>query len=247
MPVLSVLTAATADRAELLAEAGDSLLAQRLPAGWRLEWIVQEDGTEPGLADALRRFPIAAHAANGEQLGAATTRNLGLTRVGGELVHVLDSDDLLLPGCLATAIAAFAEHPGIHWVAGQADDLLPSGERMSFPPVVPPGPIEAGVVSVLVDEHRPLPVHPAGLTMRTATVRALGGWTASPRGDDNALLVAIAELTPGYLTPKVTWLYRKHEGQITGLPYFPVLEPIAWEVVRQRVAALREVGLRLDD
>lgn len=247
MPVLSVLTAATAARADLLVEGGESLLAQRLPADWRLEWIVQEDGIEPRLAEVLARFPIASYAANGEQLGAATTRNLGLTRVNGEFVHVLDSDDLVLPDGIATAIAAFAAHPDLHWVAGRADDLLPSGERVSFPPVLPPGRIAPGVVSALVSEDRPLPVHPAGLTMRTATVRALGGWTASPRGDDNALLVAIAELTPGYLTEEVTWLYRKHDGQITGLPYFPVLEPIAWEVVRQRVAALREVGLRLGD
>lgn len=245
MPVVSVLTPATVDRADLLVEAGESLLAQRLPEGWRAEWIVQEDGVAPGLAAVLDGFPIARHAANGEQLGAATTRNLGLTRVTGELVHVLDSDDLLLPDCLATAIAAFADHPDVHWVAGQADDLLPTGERLSFPPVLPPGRIAAGVASALVAEDRPLPVHPAGLTMRTATVRALGGWTASPRGDDNALLVAIAELAPGYLTRRVTWLYRKHDGQITGLPYFPVLEPAAWAVVRQRVAALREVGLRL--
>lgn len=246
MPVVSVLTAATADRAELVEEAGESLAAQRLPDGWRLEWIVQEDGVEAGLTDVIGRFPFGRHAVNGEQLGAATTRNIALTRVAGELVHVLDSDDLLLPDCLATAIEAFAAHPELHWVAGQADDLLPGGERVAFPPVLPPGRIAAGALNELVSEDTPLPVHPAGLTMRTATVRALGGWVANPRGDDNALLVAIAELTPGYLTPHVTWLYRKHDRQITGLPYFSALEPVGWEVVRQRIAALRQTGLRLD-
>lgn len=245
MPVLSVLTAAIANRDDLLVEAGESLLAQRLPDGWQLQWVVQEDGAEPGLADLVDKFPIADYAANGEQLGIATTRNVGLARVTGGLVHVLDCDDLLLPEGLATAIAAFVAHPDIHWVAGQADDLLPDGERVAFPPVLPPGRLAAGVVSALITEDRPLPVHPAGLTMRTATVRALGGWTASPRGEDNALLVAIAELAPGYLTHEVTWLYRKHTGQTTGLPSFPVLEPIGWAVVRQRLTALRAVGLHL--
>ena len=246
MPVLSVLTAAIANREEFLLEAGESLLAQRLPEGWRIQWVVQEDGATPGLADLAGKFPIADYAANGEQLGIATTRNIGLTRVTGDLVHVLDCDDLVLPDGLAAAITAFMAHPDVHWVAGQADDLWPDGMRVSFPPVLPPGPLAAGVVSALLTEDQPLPIHPAGLTMRTATVRALGGWTASPRGEDNALLAAIAELTPGYLTRDVTWLYRKHVGQTTGLPSFPVLEPVGWAVVRQRVAAVRAIGLRLD-
>jgi glycosyl transferase family 2 len=247
MPVLSVLTAVHSGRAEFLAEAGESLVVQRLPAGWELEWTVQEDGPAPELGGLVERFPFARYGANGEQLGAATTRNLGLTRARGELTHVLDSDDLILPGGLAAAVEAFTAHPRIHWVAGRADDLLPDRTRVAFPPVIPPGVIEPGVVSGRLDEREPLPVHPAGLTMRTATVRALGGWVANPRGDDNALMIAITELAAGYLTPEVTWLYRKHADQITGLAYFPRLEPISWTLVRQRLAALREVGLRIGD
>lgn len=247
MPLLSVLTAAHGGRIDLLAAAGESLVGQRLPDGWELEWIVEEDGEKPQLADAVTAFPFAGYAAHGEQLGAAMTRNLALTRVRGELVHVLDSDDLILPGGLGVAVEAFLAHPRIHWVAGRADDLLPDGSRVTFPPRLATGIIEAGALNELVTEHDPLPVHPAGLTLRTATTRALGGWAANPRADDNSLMVAIAELTPGYLTPEVTWLYRKHEGQITGLPYFAALEPVAWTVVRQRIEALRAIGLRLPD
>src|SRR5436190_15092148 len=122
MPVLSVLTAAHGPRSDYLVEAGESLAVQRVPAGWDVEWIVQEDGPAPALAGAVARFPFARYQAHGEQLAAATTRNLGLTRAAGDLVHVLDSDDVLLPGALATAIDAFTEHPQIHWVAGRADD-----------------------------------------------------------------------------------------------------------------------------
>jgi glycosyltransferase involved in cell wall biosynthesis len=245
MPVISVLTAAHGRRTDYLVEAGESLAAQSLPEGWGLEWVVQEDGAEPGLMGVFEGFGFARYGANGEQLGAAMTRNLGLTRVRGELVHVLDSDDVVLPGGLGVAVEAFAQYPGIHWVAGQADDLMPDGSRVGFAPPIEPGFVEAGVVSGLIREEVPLPVHPAGLTMRTATVRALGGWVANPRGDDNALMIAITELAAGYLTPDVTWLYRKHAEQITGLPYFSALEPIAWQVVLQRLEALRETGLRL--
>lgn len=246
VPLLSVLTAAIAERAVFVAEAGESLAAQRLPEGWELEWVVQEDGPAPSLYDVVARFPFARHAAVGERLGIAMTRNLGLTRVRGGLVHGLDCDDLILPGGLATAIEAFLAHPRVHWVAGRADDLLPDLTRVSFAPLVPTGLVEPGVINAYITEFERVPVHPAGLTMRPAIVRALGGWAANPRSEDNALLAGIAELTPGFHTPEVTWLYRKHTGQTTNQPSFPVLEPIAWALVHQRISALREVGLRVE-
>lgn len=245
MPLISVLTAAIGRRARFVAEAGESIAAQRLPRGWTLEWVVQEDGVEPSLADVVGRFPFARHAAHDEQLGVAMTRNLALTRVRGPLVHVLDCDDLLLPDALATAIAAFAAHPRIHWVAGQADDLLPDATRVAVGSLAPDGLVAPGVISGLVVDHERSPVHPAGMTMRTATVRALGGWSANPRSEDNALLAAIAELSWGWFTPEVTWLYRRHDEQTTGQAHWPALDPISWELVRQRIAAVRETGLYL--
>ncbi|MBV8932239.1 MAG: glycosyltransferase family 2 protein [Kutzneria sp.] len=245
MPLLSVLTATLNDRSELLGAAGDSLAAQRLPAGWELEWIVEEDGERPCLAEVVGRFPFARHQGVGERIGVAAARNLALSRAAGSLVHVLDSDDLILPDGLAVAIEAFHAHPAIGWVAGQADDLLPDSTRVPVPLRLPPGLVRPGEISALITEYERSPVHPAGLTMRTAVVRALGGWTAVPRSEDNALLAAIAELTPGYITAQVTWLYRLHHGQTTRHPRWPVLDPLSWTVVHQRIEAVREVGLQL--
>jgi hypothetical protein len=245
MPLLSVLTAAHAGRADLLARAGESVAAQRLSDGWRLEWVVQEDGPEPSLAGVVERFPFARHAAHGEQLGIATTRNLALTRVDGELVHVLDSDDELLPDALSVALEAFRAHPAVHWVAAQADDLLPDDTRKSFALEYPAGYVEAGKINEFTAERGEPPIHCAGLTMRTRTVRALGGWGANPRSEDSALFVALAELTPGYITPEVTWLHRWHASQTTGEHGWRTLREESMTMVRQRLAALRELGLEL--
>jgi glycosyltransferase involved in cell wall biosynthesis len=247
MPVLSVLTAGQGKRARFLVEAGEGLADQALPDGWELEWVVQEDGADPRLAETIEQFPFAKYGANGEQLGVALTRNLALARVSGELVHMLDSDDLLLPGGLAAAVAVLAGDRRLHWVAGPADDLLPDGSRRSVALPIEPGFVDAGVVSELIVEERPLPIHPAGLTIRTATLRALGGWIGSPYSEDNAMMIALTDLTPGYLLKDITWLYRRHDGQNTAQPDFDRLQPICWAVVRQRLAALREVGLRLRD
>ncbi|HEV7899623.1 MAG TPA: glycosyltransferase family A protein [Planosporangium sp.] len=245
MPLLSVLTAARPERGQLLAEAGDSLSRQDLPAGWELEWIVQEDAPTSTLAEVTQRFPFARHQANGESLGIAVTRNVGLTRANGSLVHVLDSDDLLLPHGLRTAIEAFDAHPHIHWVAGQADDLLPDSSRLPFPPMMAAGLIEPGVITTLIIEQGLTPVLCAGLTIRTETARALGGWVAAPRSEDLALLVSVAELTAGYLTPEVTWLYRRHAGQITRQTAWYALQGQSTTLIRQRIAAMRQLGLRV--
>jgi hypothetical protein len=115
---------------------------------------------------------------------------------------VLDSDDLLLPGALRTAIEAFAAHSGIHWVVGRADDLFPGPTRFPFPPMLPPGVIEPATINDFILDHGHTPITcGTGLTVRTEMVRALGGWVATPRAEDLALLVAITELRPDTLLP----------------------------------------------
>jgi hypothetical protein len=246
VPLLSVLTAAIGERAALTSAAGASLAGQELPAGWELEWVVQEDGPDTCLADVVGRFAFARYAANGQRLGIATTRNIALSRVRGSWLHPLDCDDVMLPGGLATAVSAYTTHPRIHWVANQADDLMPDGTRVPFPLPIPPGLVAPGVISDRIAAYETVNVHPAGVTMRVATVRALGGWVANPRSEDNALLIAITELTPGYLTSDATWLYRKHDGQTMRQPWYHEFEATGMEVFRQRLAAIREIGLRME-
>ena len=237
MPLVSVLTAVHGDRAGVLAAAGASVAAQQLPAGWELEWVVQEDGVRPGLADAV---PSAVYQASGEQLGVAVTRNLALARVRGELVRVLDSDDVLLPGALAEAIEAFAAHPEIHWVTGR-----PALERGSYFQLLPAGVQRPGVIGAYVREHRRAPIHCAGLTARTATVRALGGWCANPRAEDIELVAAISELTPGYVSAVPSWLYRSHDGQTVRHPRWRELHAQSYLMIHQRLAAARALRLRM--
>jgi glycosyltransferase involved in cell wall biosynthesis len=245
MPLISVLTPVHAERAEFLAAAGESLAEQDMPAGWELEWLVQEDGPASTPADVAGRFRFSRYQANGESLGVNIARNVALARANGSLVHVLDSDDLLLPGALRTAIEAFAAHPRIHWVTGQAHDLLPDSSRQAFAAPLEPGVIEPGVMTQLILDSGKPAAPCAGLTARTETVRAFGGWVATPRGGDLALVVALAETTPGFMPPEITWLYRRHPGQITGQAGWTRLQAESMTLVRQRIAALRRLGVRV--
>ncbi|HEX6340274.1 glycosyltransferase family 2 protein [Umezawaea sp.] len=245
MPTVSIITAAYAPKADFLRATADSVSAQVLPAGWDVEWVVQEDGADPSLAGFFEGVPEARYGANGVRLGISATRNLALSRASGELVQVLDHDDVLLPGAVATLLTAF-EHHDVHWAVGAADDLLPDGTRKAWDSALPFGLVEAGAVNAWAEAHGGnWPVHCAGLLMRTDSLRAVGGWASSPADDDLIAFAALSELGAGWNEERVTWLYRQHAGQTTRSDALAALRDVGRLMALQRVAALRTAGLTL--
>jgi glycosyltransferase involved in cell wall biosynthesis len=241
MPLLSIITAAHAGRADFLPSTGESVAAQELPPGWELEWLVQEDGSDPHLAEIVETVPQVRYHANGQQRGIADTRNLALSRARGDLVRTLDSDDLLLPGALAGPIQRFAEHPEVHWVAARPKYLDRDGAWFTYFLLLPTGIVQPRAVGDYLVHHRMCPLHCAGLTMRTTSVRALGGWAANPRTEDIELLAALSELTPGYLEAEESWIYRMHDGQTVHDPAWGSnLVGTSYLMVHNRIAAIRE-------
>lgn len=250
MSRLSIITAAYAPAARYLAQTIASVRDQVLPPGWRLEWLVQEDGTRPDLAGWFHDVPQARYEAHGARLGLAATRNLALSRATGELVQVLDHDDVLLPGALATVGAAFsaAARPSamIHWAVGQADDLLPDGTRRPYPAALPYGLVPAGAVNDWAAAHEGrCPIHCAGLMMRTESLRAVGGWSGIPVDDDLAMFAALSELTAGVNVAAATWLYRLHPYQTHRTAAWRAHGATGRRIASQRAAAIRYTGLRL--
>src|SRR5690606_23927684 len=59
---VSIITAAYAPKADYPDEAMRSVLAQEMPHRWEYEWLVQEDGTEPQLADKFADIPNVHYA-----------------------------------------------------------------------------------------------------------------------------------------------------------------------------------------
>jgi glycosyltransferase involved in cell wall biosynthesis len=244
--LVSVLTAVHPVGAGYLAQTRESVLGQELPAGWRFEWVIQEDGpSSRAIEQALSGDDRISYAANGAKFGPAVTRNLALARARGTFIHNLDADDLLLPGALATLLAAFSANPSIHWAVGQADDLVPDGSRRQFPPYMPLGYTEAGVVNDWASAHGGnWPIHCAGVMYRAASLRALGGWAAVPTDEDLVLFAALSELTDGWQDSAVTWLYRQHPAQVTRAADVPSDES-ARRLALQRVGAVGAAELRL--
>lgn len=246
MPLVTILTAATESSAPYLAQTIEGVQRQTPPPGWELEWVVQEDGKNPSLADRFAELDYVRYQANGAQLGIAATRNFALARASGHLVQVLDSDDVLLPHALATLIPRFALNP-IHWSVGQADDLMPDGQRITWKSALPHGLLSAGTVNAWAADHGAnWPIHCAGLMMRTTSLRALGGWVGIPSDEDIAMFAALSELTDGYNEPTVTWLYRQHPQQITRTTSWRSRSADGRRIGLQRAAAVQSAGLKLN-
>lgn len=248
MPKVSIITATYAAGASYLAETAASVQEQALPLGWELEWVIQEDGDKPEVGQTLGdsgRWPVL-YAAHEVRLGPGGTRNMALSRATGDLVQVLDHDDVLLPGATALLVERFEQYP-ICWAVAAADDLLTDGTRMSWDSALPFGIIPAGGVNEWAERHGGnWPVHCAGLMMRTELVRALGGWAAAPVDEDIILFAALSELGDGWNDDAVTWLYRQHPGQTTRSTTWHRLTDTGRRMALQRVAALRHVRLGVD-
>lgn len=239
MPTVSIITPLYQPVLAHLNETIDGVNHQRLPVGWDLEWIVQEDGPERSHASQLD--PVASYSANGSHLGVAATRNIALSRATGDLVQVLDQDDYLLPDALATLIPHF-DNPAVHWAIAQADDLYEDGTRTSWTSDLPFGPIAPGLAnSDAIDRDGNWSVHCAGLMIRTAVLRALGGWVASWGDDDVVMFAGLSEITMGYNDPTVTWLYRQHPGQLHRTEESVARSARGRQVALERVSAIRAV------
>lgn len=118
-----------------LEETLDSILAQDVPA----EIIVADDGSTDESRDILK-----AYASRGviallqENQGQATAFNNGLAAATGDIVCLLDSDDVFLPGKLKAVLAAF-EDPKVvcvqHFLHDTDAKLVPQPRRFpKWPP-----------------------------------------------------------------------------------------------------------------
>ncbi len=93
----------------------DSVLAQTLPA---YEILVVNDGSPdtPALERALAPYQDRIRYLHHENRGSSAARNTGIRAATGNLIALLDGDDLWLPTYLATQTAFLAQHPELDLV-----------------------------------------------------------------------------------------------------------------------------------
>jgi glycosyltransferase involved in cell wall biosynthesis len=114
-PTISIVTPSL-QHGRFLERTLASIVGQQYPA---LEYVVQDGGSTDETLDVLRRFePRLSSWASEPDGGQADAVNRGFARTTGEVMGWLNSDDLLLPGALATIGRLFTSRPDVDVVYG---------------------------------------------------------------------------------------------------------------------------------
>ncbi|MBI5881666.1 MAG: glycosyltransferase [Elusimicrobia bacterium] len=112
-----------------LPEAIDSVLAQDFPAR-EVEVVVADDGSTDDSREIIKGYGDRVKPVLLEHQGQAEAFNRGIAAASGEIVCLLDSDDVWLPGKLS-AVAPLFDDPGVgvvqHWLDDVSRDLKPLG------------------------------------------------------------------------------------------------------------------------
>lgn len=212
--IVSIVTPVHDTALPFLPEAFASLRAQELPDGWGWEWLVQVDGGKETEVSASIREDARVKVSNNRRGGPGVARTMAWGRSRGELVKVLDADDILPAGTLARDIEVMEAHPSVGWTVCQALDLMPDGSLQSYPNPDPGLLARGEVYAYWTTTHRPQ-VHPATLCIRESLLAEAGGWMALPASEDTALLMALDVMADGWFIGETGLHYRKHPGQTT--------------------------------
>lgn len=111
-PVVSIITPSF-NRADLVEETARSIFAQTWPH-W--EWIIVDDGSTDGSWEILEGFAatderVHIYRRNRSPKGACACRNIAVERSTGKYLIFLDTDDILMEGCLEQRVAAMESAP----------------------------------------------------------------------------------------------------------------------------------------
>lgn len=103
-----IIPAYNADR--YIAEAINSVFSQSYQD---YEIIVVDDGSTDSTLETLQSYGSGIHTISQPNSGMAAARNLGIAAAKGELIALLDHDDIFLADKLSAQVACFDSHPGV--------------------------------------------------------------------------------------------------------------------------------------
>ena len=167
-----------------------SVLAQSLPP---VEIIVVDDGSTdegPGIVERLAgEFPITLlHKENG---GQSSARNFGVAHSSGELIALLDQDDIWYPDHLAVLAEPFAtpQVPTVGWVYSNLDQIDAEGRLVTRSFVTTLG-IKHPKQAVVDCIHDDMFVLPSASLIAREAFEAVGGFDERLSGyeDDDLFL-----------------------------------------------------------
>ncbi len=192
-------------------EAVGSVLAQDFPASER-EIVVVDDGSTDDTEKRLRKFGDAIRYLRKQNGGQASAFNFGFEQARGEVIALLDADDVWLPGKLGRVYEAFEQNSGAGMVYHRVQMWSNTGETSEEDYFVP-------VSGRVPGNRRALLQYPMMSTSRLAFRReALKELLPVPevlRSQADAYLTAlIIFVAPIVAVPEFLGKYRMHGANL---------------------------------
>lgn len=176
-----------------------------------LEVIVVNDGSSDGSAGVVSRYAADARLrpVDQENRGVAAARNKGLSLSSGELVCVLDQDDLWLPGHVAAQAEFLASHAGFGAVYTGVERIDADGNSLGERLFAEPK--EGDLFKTFLGRGVAVPL--IGTMVRRRLLEKTGGFDEKLFGkDDFDLLLRLAAVTSFGFIPKLLTLQRFRPG-----------------------------------
>lgn len=202
------------DRVRFIGSAIDSLLQGTLEPD---EVIVIDDGSSDGSRQLVHKYVgqgtvrLLQHP-NAENRGQAASLNLGLREAKGELICILDSDDMISPTKLERQVQFLRENPDVGMVYGQGHAVDEKGNFLFR--LLPEDHTEPSDPNrLLLDCYMALP---GGALVRKSVWDQVGYFEESFRAaQDHDMALRLMEATPVAYLPELAFYYRKHGDSIS--------------------------------
>ncbi len=124
-PLVTIVTPSY-NQAPYLEETIRSVLSQDYP---RIEYIIMDGGSSDGSAEIIRRYEDRlAHWESVKDKGQTDAINKGFALANGGILAWLNSDDVLYPGAVRSAVSYLTEHPDCGLVYGNCDFIDAEGK-----------------------------------------------------------------------------------------------------------------------
>jgi glycosyltransferase involved in cell wall biosynthesis len=208
MPETSVIIP-THNRRAMVREAIASVLVQR---GASFELIVVDDGSTDGTWDDLQRLardPVRVLRTGNS--GPAVARNRGVALARGRYLAFLDSDDLWMPGKLASQVALMHTNP--HLAISQSGEVwMRNGRRVN-----PARRHQKRSGDIFADSLRTCLISPSAVIMKRELLDEAGGFdeTMAACEDYDLWLRILARHEAGLIDEPLVIRRAGHPGQLS--------------------------------
>ncbi len=179
------------------------------------ELVVVDDGSRDDSADKASALASVDHritVIRRKASGIPESRNAGLSACAGDLLAIMDADDVSEPTRLEEQVAFLSRHPNVVAVGCQVLWVDPEGMplRRNWHPLS-----HSDITKELLDGAGWAIQHGTALMRREAVVTAGGYSTGLLGAEDLDLFLRLGELGELANLPEVLYRYRQHRASVT--------------------------------